>query len=70
VGVNGTGHAGPRGDQDPIDFLTLFNDPTRCTDLPVEVVPIVLMQIAAGMTRLTALQNVLAARMLAQRTEA
>jgi hypothetical protein len=66
VGVNGTGPPEARGAQDPIDFLTLFNDPTRCTDLPVEVVPIVLLQMSAGMTRLTALQDALAARLLAQ----
>jgi excisionase family DNA binding protein len=57
VSTNGTGHAAV------VDFLVLLNDPTRCADLPLETVPVVLMQIASGLTRLTALQDALAARM-------
>jgi excisionase family DNA binding protein len=44
-----------------------FNDPTLCATLPLDAVAPLLMQIAVGMTRLTALQHALAARVLAAR---
>ena len=60
------GHGGaPHGRGGPVDFLTVFNDPTLCATLPLDAVAPLLMQIAAGMTRLTALQTALAARVLA-----
>jgi predicted DNA-binding transcriptional regulator AlpA len=64
---NGHGDAphGRGSTVDPVDFLTVFNDPTLCATLPLDAVAPLLMQIAAGMTRLTALQNALAARVLA-----
>jgi hypothetical protein len=60
---NGDAPHGRSGTPDLVDFLALFNDPTRCADLPLDAVPVVLMQIAAGITRLTALETALAARM-------
>ena len=53
------------GTVDPVDFLAVFNDPTLCATLPLDAVAPLLLQMAIGMTRLTALQNALAARMLA-----
>jgi predicted DNA-binding transcriptional regulator AlpA len=55
---------GRGGAPDPADFLAIFNDPGLCATLPVSAVPPLLMQLAAGLTRLTALQNALAARVL------
>ena len=62
VSANGTAHA-PHG-PGVVNFLAVFNDPTRCATLPLDAVAPLLMQIAARMTRLTALQNALAARVL------
>jgi hypothetical protein len=64
VSANGTGPRGQGRHAGAVDFLTLWNDPTRCAELPLEAIPAVLLQIASGLTRLTALQNALAARML------
>jgi predicted DNA-binding transcriptional regulator AlpA len=56
--------ARPRRGADPVDFLAVFNDPSLCATLPLSAVPPLLMQLAARLTRLTALQNALAARVL------
>jgi hypothetical protein len=74
-GDPGGPHAAKRGmsastaSQGPgvVEVLARFSDPTRCADLPLHAVLVVLMQIACGMTRLTALQNALVARMLTAR---
>lgn len=60
MSANGTGHA-PHG-PGVVDFLAVLNDPSLCATLPLDAVAPLLMQIAAGMTRLTALQNALAAQ--------
>jgi predicted DNA-binding transcriptional regulator AlpA len=62
-GHRGTPHG--RGSAvDAVAFLAVFNDPTLCATLPPDAVAPLLMQVAAGLTRLTALQNALAARVL------
>jgi excisionase family DNA binding protein len=64
---NGHGGAphGRGGTVDPVDFLAVFNDPSLCATLPRDAVAPLLMQVVAGMMRLTALQEALAARILA-----
>jgi predicted DNA-binding transcriptional regulator AlpA len=63
-GHGGAAH-GRASTVDPVDCLAVFNDPTLCATLPLHAIAPLLMQIAAGMTRLTALQNALSARLLA-----
>jgi excisionase family DNA binding protein len=61
---NGSAPGGGGGTPDPVDFLAVFTDPSLCDTLPLAAVAPLLLQVAAGLTRLTALQNALAARML------
>jgi excisionase family DNA binding protein len=61
---NGGAPHGRGGVPDPVDFLAVLNDPSLCATLPLSAVPPLLMQLAGGLTRLTALQTALAARVL------